>query len=42
MSLEDYVKMDLQNIEYQLKGINQSVPNKCKFPVSLGYHPVVD
>ena len=33
MSSEDYVKMAVQTVEDQLKGINQSLPNKCKVPV---------
>ena len=41
MFLEDYVKMTVQNVEDHLKGINQSLPTKCKVPVSPGYSPAV-
>ena len=42
MSLDDYVKMDMQTVEDQLKCINQILPTKCKFPVSPDYHSAVD
>ena len=37
MYLEDYVKMAMQNVEDQLKSINQNLPPKCKDPVSPRY-----
>ena len=42
MSSEDYVKMVVQTVKNQLKGINESLPTKCKGPLSSGYHPVAD
>ena len=34
--------MAVQTVEGQLKGINRSLPTKCKVTVSPGYHPAVD